>query len=442
MDFFEKQGIRPEKKTFLLACSGGVDSMVLLHLLYDLGFPFSVAHGNFALRGPASDADERLVREKCAQRQIPFYTERFQTREYARKEGLSIQMAARHLRYTFFKRLMHDHGFDYLLTGHHLNDSFETFLINTGRGSGIEGLLGVPEVNERVLRPMHTLLREEIEAFAKANGVTWREDASNQKTEYQRNKIRLEVLPALMETSKGYQTGFSQTLQYIKQAHDFAEGQAVKTLKEGLLQEEPGMQKLLLRPLTQIKGYPYLLHHWLKQYGRFDERAIHEAIAKPAGQYFDSEEHELLVEPGALFLRRKTHSWPEVCIRQQEKEVRFGPYDFVFERQDIKEGTLPASEELKRAECAFLDADKLVFPLKMRCWEQGDRFVPYGMQGSKLLSDFFNDQKVNRFQRGRIPLLMSGEDIVWICGYRINDNFKLTNRSNSVYFGRLIKPLT
>jgi tRNA(Ile)-lysidine synthase len=432
--FFEQHNIAPEAR-LLLACSGGLDSVVLFHQLHNLQRRFVVVHCNFSLRGEESDGDETFVRTLAAEHGTPCHVKRFDTRSYAAEQNLSIQMAARRLRYAYFEAVCAEEGYDYILTAHHLNDSFETFLINLGRGTGVRGLKGVPSSKGKVLRPMHQCTRSMLLAYAREAGLRWREDSSNLKTDYQRNKLRHGVLPTLLASKEAYSRGFQKSLQHLDEAARFAEAQAGILLKEWEVRKPDGSYALYTNHLLNTPGFGFVLHQWLAPFGQFDEQALHQALLQPKKQYFDSATHELIVEKGYIWLQPKRPSLAEIVIRAGDEHVLFGDVHFSFS----KTNTLPDKEALKKAEHGYLDYHKLRFPLRLRNWKEGDSFVPFGMKGSKNLSDFLSEQGLNALQKSRVPLLVSGNDIVWVCGYRINDNYKVTERSNSLYFGRFLK---
>lgn len=432
--FFEEQNISPEAK-LLLACSGGLDSVVLFQHLLDREGSFAVAHCNFSLRADESDDDEAFVRNLAETHHIDFYSKRFQTKEYADQSGVSIQMAARSLRYAYFEELRTTKGFDYILTAHHLNDSFETFLINLGRGTGIQGLTGIPSQKEYLLRPMHRCSRTALAAYAKKAGLAWREDSSNSKIEYQRNQLRHQVLPKLLESKEGYAKGFAKSMDLVQEASQFAEAQARVLLQDMEVRQSDGAVKLYTKALLKQPGFGYALHQWLRAFGEFDIHALQRALLSPAKQYFDSVSHELIVEEDYIWLQPKQSLPQAVQLTKEDEHVLFGEYQFSFGSQHDK----PDEQALKHPQHAYLDMSKLRFPLRLRTLQDGDSFVPFGMNGSKNISDFLSEQGLNVLQKSRVPLLLSGDDIVWVCGYRINDNFKVTDKSNSLYFGRFLK---
>ncbi len=430
--FFEKHRVNKNQK-FLLACSGGVDSMVLFHLLLMHNFKFEVAHCNFKLRGADADTDEAFVQSQCAANNRSVYCKSFDTEGFAEQNGISIQMAARQLRYAFFDALITEHGFDFLFTAHHLNDSFETFLINVGRGTGPKGLSGISAVTQKIARPLHRVKQEEISAYAKKNTIAWREDASNASVKYQRNAIRHKVLPQLLKSATGYISGFQNTLENVKAATIFAESKAKEFFEQHLETTASNWLMVSTEKFQQQIGLRYLLHFWLSPFNLVDVDAMEAAIKNPSAQYFESAHHALLVTAQNVILKEKGVVWPKVLIRETDANVMFGHFSFSF-----KQILNPDKAALIEPKKAFLDYEKLTFPLTLRTWKKGDLFTPFGMRGTKKISDFFTDLKLNRFEKEEVPLLISGDDIVWVAGYRINENYKITDPQKTAYFGRLL----
>jgi tRNA(Ile)-lysidine synthase len=432
--FFEQRGLNKKAK-LLLACSGGLDSMVLFHLLKEHAFHVDLAHCNFNLRGTESDKDEAFVKSIAQAYNVNVHIKQFDTKAYAQRKGISIQMSARDLRYAFFESLRKKYGYEYVLTAHHLNDSFETFLINLGRGSGARGLSGIPAQTENILRPLYEASRSEIKAYAKAHHIKWREDASNKEVKYQRNAIRHEVLPHLLAVSNNYEKGFKKSMQHLADMQRFATHEVQRQLERLITKRN----QALYCKRTALKKHPaftYILYEWLTAYAAFDLDAILEAIEQPNGQYFSAGDYELLIQHDQLILRKTRALISAKFIEQEQKSLSWNNGRLQFKKVS-KDDLTP--ELLNNPSNACLDYGKLSFPLTVRTWREGDRFTPFGMKGSKKLSDFFTDLQLNHFEKMAVPLLISGEDIAWVGGFRINDKLKLTNSTKTVYFVRLIK---
>ena len=401
-------------KKLLLAVSGGVDSMVLLGLFYKLRFDICVVHCNFQLRGKESDGDEMLVREICQDRYIPYFIETFDTLEFAKENKLSIQLAARKLRYDWFQEII-SLGFDYVLTAHHLDDNVETFLINFTRGTGLEGLTGIPAQNENVIRPLLPFSREEIENYAKEYNIQWREDSSNASDKYFRNKLRHNIVPTLKELNTGFLDSFQNTLNHLQQAESLVED-ASKLVYEKVVEEKENQLEIHLKPLLQFENYKAYLYQWLKAYEFSAWNDIYDLVEAQSGKQVFSETHVLLKDREKLILtERKSIDKSEVFIIESldskvniPLKLRFYKGVNIFETN---------------SNCIFVDENKLKFPLTIRKWQEGDYFYPAGMNGKKKLSKYFKDEKYSLLDKENQWLLCSEDQIVWVIGKRADDRF-------------------
>lgn len=419
----------PNYVPLLLACSGGIDSVVLAHVLHSIGRNFALVHCNFRLRGEESTRDVELVQNLAKKLGVAFYLRRFHTRAYAQQRGISIQMAARDLRYQYFEELMRSGGFHYVCTAHHLDDSLETLLLNFSRGTGLAGLTRIGH-RDTILRPLQEISKSNIKAYAQKHQLVWREDGSNAKTDYRRNAIRHFVLTSWRKAEKHLDSGARRSfnnLQSEKRALEYF-------LKEALQQnlQQDGKRQIL--PLKNLRSQPYfdaLLHYWLKDYGSFDYASILQ-LQEGAGQQFESREYRLLHHQGALILEPLTsgHIAP-VSIEKDTREI----LQPVFMRFEVIQEMRPSS--IFKEGIAQLDYDKLQFPLTLRPWQAGDAFIPMGMKGKKKLSDFFTDRKTDRWQKERTLVMCSGKDIVWVVGMRIAEPYKVTQTTKNIYFVHL-----
>ncbi|NHN24748.1 tRNA lysidine(34) synthetase TilS [Flavobacterium jejuense] len=412
-----------EDKRLLLAVSGGIDSMVLLNLCKKLSFEIAVAHCNFQLRGKESDADENFVIEKATELQIPFFIQKFDTEEFANENKLSIQLAARKLRYDWFNKVLENENYDFLLTAHHLDDQIETFLINLARGTGLDGLIGIPAQNNTIIRPMLTISREEIENYAKENKILWREDASNASDKYVRNKIRHRVVPILKELNPSFLNSFQDTLEHLEEANTLVEDaskwvfEKVVTTKEDIIQIDC---KLLLT-YTNYKSY---LYQWLKRYGFTAWNDIYELIQAQSGKQIFSNTHLLLKDRNFLILSPKIISAEEVFfIDKNTKSLKFPLNVALCQTDDILEPT---------NNVIFVDQEKLVFPLQLRKRKEGDYFYPSGMEGKKKLSKYFKDEKYSLLDKEKQWLLTSNDKIVWIIGKRADKQFLANTKTKNI----------
>ena len=401
-------------KKLLLAVSGGVDSIVLLDLFYKLRFDICVVHCNFQLRGKESDGDEMLVRETCQDSYIPYFIESFDTLEFAKENKLSIQLAARKLRYDWFQEII-SLGFDYVLTAHHLDDNVETFLINFTRGTGLEGLTGFPAQNGNIIRPLLPFSREEIENYALENKIQWREDSSNASDKYFRNKLRHNIVPTLKELNTGFLDSFQNTLHHLHQAESLV-NDASKLVFEKVVEEKKNQVEIHLNSLLQFKNYKAYLYQWLKNYGFSAWNDIYDLVEAQSGKQVFSETHVLLKDREKLILsERKSSNNSEVLIIESIEskvniplKLRFCKAVNIFETD---------------SNCIFVDENKLKFPLTIRKWQEGDYFYPSGMNGKKKLSKYFKDEKYSLLDKENQWLLCSEDQIIWVIGKRADNRY-------------------
>ena len=440
-----------EGDKLVLALSGGIDSMVLADLLLKAKVEFVAAHCNFHLRGEESDGDEKFVREFAEKHGIQCFVKYFETEKYAAENGISIEMAARDLRYAWFEELRQQLGYDKIVVAHHADDQAETFFINLLRGAGLRGLKGMQPQNGVVIRPLLWASREQIRQYAIENQITWREDHTNAESVYLRNKIRNQLLPAFDELHPEARQGLYKSLEHLA-----SENELYRTLlKEKLsclVEEQDGVSVIARRNDEAIQNNTLdchatlanrrfdevnaqseqLLFEWLRQYGFNTDQChfIFEAMETGIGNKYYSPTHQLVIGRDGLELSEiKSVIDEEVQIEIGEEEIP-SPVHLQFSKlEKTADFVLDKSSEI-----AQLDFDKIRFPLTLRHWRHGDRFHPLGMKGSKLLSDFFVDQKFTEWQKQHVWLLVSAEgDILWVVGQRIDDRYKVTAETKSVF---------
>ena len=424
-----------EGEKIVLALSGGIDSMVLADLLLKAKVEFVAAHCNFHLRGEGSDGDEKFVREYAEKHDIQCFVKHFDTEKYASENGISIEMAARDLRYAWFEELRQQLGYDKIAVAHHADDQAETFFINLLRGAGLNGLKGMLPQNGVIIRPLLWASREQIRQYAVENQILWREDHTNAESVYLRNKIRNQLLPAFDELQKDARQGLYKSLEHLASENELYR----ELLKEKLSQIVKRNDEVQSFPTSnfQLSTFNFqLLFEWLRQYNfNTDQcRFIFEAMETGVGNKYYSPTHQLVIGRNELQLSEiKQNTDVEIQIEVGEEEIAF-PIHLRFSKSEKAEGFVID----KSSDVAMLDFDKLRFPLTLRHWRHGDRFHPLGMKGSKLLSDFFVDQKFTEWQKRNVWLLVSADgDILWVVGHRIDDRFKLSNVTKSVFVCRL-----
>nr|WP_294937998.1 tRNA lysidine(34) synthetase TilS [uncultured Flavobacterium sp.] len=402
-------------KKLLLAVSGGIDSMVLVHLFHQLHFDISVAHCNFNLRGTESDGDEAFVKIICEKLNIKFYTNSFNTNKYASSYKLSIQVAARQIRYHWFNELLEKEGFDFLLTAHHLDDSIETFLINFTRGTGLEGLTGIPRQNDKIARPLLIFSRKEIENYAKENDIEWREDSSNASDKYLRNKLRHTVIPILKELNPGFLDSFQQTLENLQQAETLVDD-ASRIVYRKVVEDADNQKKINIDELKILPNYQAYLYQWLKPFGFTAWNDIYDLVDAQSGKQIFSGNFRLLKDRGVLILEAIQNTDPaEYLIEENQQEITF-PLNMTISF------VTKVTDTLNNA-VIFVDKDKLKFPLTVRKWQEGDYFYPSGMTGKKKLSKYFKDEKYSLIDKENVWLLCSDNQIVWVPGKRADRRF-------------------
>jgi len=436
--YINRYNLIAEGDKLILALSGGIDSMVLADLLLKSKVEFVTAHCNFHLRGEESDGDEKFVREFTERNGIQCFVKQFDTEQYAVAQGVSIEMAARDLRYAWFEELRQQLGFNKIVVAHHADDQAETFFINLLRGAGLNGLKGMKPQNGAIIRPLLGVSREQIHQYALENQIQWREDHTNAESVYLRNKIRNQLLLAFDELQPEARQGLYKSLEHLASENELYR-ELLKNKLSRIVEKDGDSFCVRLDCFAALamSQSEQLLFEWLRQYGfNTDQcRFIFETMEDGVGNKYFSPTHQLVIGRKELLLSKiKSETNEEIQIEIGEEEItspihlRFSKYektlDFVID---------------KSPNVALLDAGKIPFPLTLRHWQHGDRFHPLGMKGSKLLSDFFVDQKFTETQKEQVLLLVSADgDIVWVVGYRIEDRFKVTNSTKTVFVCRLV----
>jgi tRNA(Ile)-lysidine synthase len=412
--------------TILLAASGGKDSMVLLDLFRKAGCEISLAHVNFRLRGRESDGDEDFMRDFARSAGLPIYTRHFDTKKYAETRNLSVQMAARDLRYTWFEELAEKHNFQRIATAHHQDDILETFLINLIRGTGIAGLAGIPVKRGNIIRPLLYAKREDIDRYARKHNIPFREDSSNDELKYLRNKLRHQVLPNLRETLTSSEQGIYRSIEILGSQASLLK-ELVVELENRFIKKENSCFVLSKQELLRFGEPSALLREMLKKYGFHRETTdkVISALNDLPGKVFYSGSHKLYLERASLRICPIAES-PEkpekeyVYIQQEVPSIK-EPLPIRFEEGDPDSISIIHDKSI-----ALLDAERISYPLLLRKWKRGDVFRPFGMKGKKKLSDFFIDEKIELAEKENTWLLCSGKDIVWVVGHRIDDRYKIT----------------
>ena len=416
----------------IIAVSGGVDSIVLFHLCLKLKLNFFVAHCNFKLREKESDLDEKFVRDLAIKHNIKFYTKSFNTKKLSSNYNKSIQMAARELRYSWFEELSKELNVKHILTAHHLDDSLETFLINLSRGSGIDGLLGIPRVNDTVYRPLLIFKKDEILSYAKENKISWREDSSNRKQDYLRNQIRIEVLPKLKEINPNLLDNFSKSIDRLQQSKSIIKDKIDDFIKNVSFTRDEKIYFEInkIKKVTNIDAYLYEL---LKRYNFTQWDDIRGLLDSQSGKQIISKTHKLLKDREHLILVKNSEVENKTAlINKSSKEVAvsLGKIKLSIAKKISKEDS----------DVIYLDSAKLNFPLKVRNLLSGDYFYPFGMNGKKKVSKYLKDKKISIYDKDKVLILETSKNkIIWVVGMRLDDRFSVTDNTKEITKIKLIR---
>lgn len=427
-EYLHEAGIHLKGKKVLLAVSGGVDSMVLADIALKEGWDVSVAHCNFQLRDQDSEADEAFVRMFARTNGLAIYAKKFDAKSYATSHSCSLQVAARDLRYAWFDELCTQHSFSYLLTAHHAGDVAETVLFRLVRGSGISGTQGIPFVNGKIVRPLLPVSRDEILSYARNNNVVWREDESNASSVYARNKIRNEVMPVLESINHAagaHLAEFASRMEQYEQLIGFLLSDRIRAAVRVCAQGK--MIVVDNEPIAELPSQELVMFLLLRPYGFSYHQSKQLVHGDRTGAWFDSGRYRafrsrkelILLELDALNQPEEY----EVHPGQTELNMLFGK--MIFSPLETREKGSSFNAENPDNGVCWLDATRLEFPLKVRRWRHGDAFQPLGMKGTKLMSDFLTDEKIAAGRKETVYLLMSGDQIVWVAGCRISENFKI-----------------
>ncbi|HEY4650051.1 MAG TPA: tRNA lysidine(34) synthetase TilS [Pontibacter sp.] len=427
--FIQAHALCQPESRILAAVSGGIDSVVLCEVLHQLKYTFAIAHCNFGLRAEDAEADQLFVKKLAKKYDVPFFTENFNTRAFAEQEKLSIQMAARTLRYSWFEQVRQQENYDYIATAHHSNDLTETILLHLTKGTGIAGLHGIPAKNGHIIRPLLTVTKDDIFEYVTERRLIWREDSSNETTKYQRNKIRHEVIPVLKEINPSLEETMQHTAERVSHAEAIVAAY-IENLRAQSIKEAEHATYISLAPLQQATGLPVVLHELLRPFN-YSYSVVLELVAALegiSGKQFDSPTHTLVKDRDQLVITpRNLSSFGSITIAEGQTEAEAGNLHFSIKYVDAVNYKLNTKPHV-----AALDAGQLKFPLKLRGWQEGDWFVPLGMNGKKKISDFLIDRKVPANLKSQTLVLVSDQSIAWVVNQRLDNRFKVTDKTQQV----------
>lgn len=415
-----------KKKKYLLAVSGGVDSMVMASLFLGSACTFGVAHCNFGLRGAESDDDEHLVEDWCRRHDIPFFTTRFNTHAAAKEYKASIQETARLLRYRFFEEIRSKHGYDLLATAHQRDDNAETMLFHFLRGTGIKGLCGIPAQQGPLLRPMLDFSREEIQAYANQHAIPFRNDSSNAEEHYTRNKIRLGILPMLAEIFPNVNQVLHDNSLRINEAYQLYR-ESVEAYRTKLIEQRGRDWYIPLRKLRQVKPLHTLIYELTAPFGfgHEESRQLSVLMDRPTGTLMRSASHTIYKNREFFIIRSNEASAGDIILIDEGCDrVECSDFILTFESA-TPPGRIPSGNQFEE----IIDAGQLCYPLILRKWREGDYLYPLGMSKKKKVSRVLIDARIALPDKDRIWVLESDKKIVWIPGVKLDNRFKLNENT-------------
>tara|TARA_B110000014_G_scaffold257606_1_gene242436 strand:+ start:356 stop:1663 length:1308 start_codon:yes stop_codon:yes gene_type:complete len=429
LENIKKNNLFSKEDKLMVAISGGADSVALAILLNECNFPIIFAHCNFNLREDESDEDEGFVRKLAKKLDLECYVESFETEKFAKENKISIQMAARQIRYSWLEKIRMETNSKYIAVAHHKDDDIETYFINLIRGSGIRGFLGMKEKKNKIIRPLLNFERDEIESYLMLKNQEFRTDSSNTDTKYLRNNIRKHIIPLIKDINPSFSNTFSNELEYMNDVFKVFQNVINTEMKKVILSRTDDIildkNKLLLSDNKKI-----LLREFIFSFGFSQTEQILNSCNDISGKLFYSKSHKLLIDRDKIIISELKNA-EEICLEISENlpEINF-PINLRF----------AISEELdyhKSEGKVTFDFDRIKFPVQIRKWKEGDYFHPIGMNGKKKLSDFFIDEKLSRFEKEKCCIMCSDEKIMWIIGYRMDDRFKITNKTKKAYIAEL-----
>ena len=430
--------MQPNEK-ILLAISGGIDSVVMLDLFDRTGIKYAIAHCNFKLRLFESDDDEMFVRQLAHKYSVEVYIGLCIAADYSKEKGLSIQEAARELRYAWFNKVCSHNDYPLIAVAHNNDDRVETFFINLFRGAGIKGLKSIPVVRQNIIRPLMFATREQIVEYANDNKLEYREDSSNNSDYYLRNKIRHHLIPRIEEISPGFNKAAQQSIDNLRDADLILQSAIKEKLERLTISHTNSISKLSIKELKKLLPFKVWMYYLLSEFG-FNRQIINSICLSleaenTIGHKFLSTDHELLIDRDYILIRKITSdsSLKKYHISINQKEVT---EPITIKIINIKND--PGFKFNKSKNIAYFDLEKLKFPLTIRRWQKGDRITPFGMKGNKLISDILIDNKVDSFEKENTFVIISGEEIIWLVGHRSSNEFRVKQNTKDIYIMEIV----
>lgn len=428
LKYIENNNLFTGKDKLLLAVSGGADSVVMFHILHELKYKIGIAHCNFNLRGEDSNQDEIFVKELAEKYNIELYSKSFNTKEYAKENKYSVEEAARILRYDFFEEARKKKEYDYILTAHHSDDNIETFFINLIAGTGIRGITGIKNKNGKIIRPLSDISKGEIIEYCKKNNLDYRTDKSNFENNFTRNKIRNKIIPLIEEIKPSFNSIMKRNFEIFNDIEKIY-FEAVEQSKIKCFNKEGQYYYINISKLLKVTAPKTILFEILKDFG-FNSSQVEGVFCilnSESGKMFYSETHILLKDREFLILKENKKQKADLTIINKETQAINEPLKISFTEKEYSDMKINPDKNF-----AFIDAEKLSYPLMLKKISDGDFFYPLGMKGKKLLSDFLTDLKLNIFDKEETYLLLSGDEIMWVVGHRIDNRYKVTDKTRKV----------
>lgn len=434
LKYIEDNRLAKKNDRILTAVSGGIDSMVMADLFIRSGYNIGIIHCNFTLRGHESDMDEELVRYLATENNLPFFARKFSTSAYAEKNGISIQMAARELRYDWFEEMRIKNGYDYVAIAHNLNDSAETLLINLTRGTGIAGLVGIKPSFKKIIRPLLFATRNSIEEYCSLNNITYREDRSNSETKYSRNKIRHLVLPVLREINPAAEFAINETAERLSFIYE-AVNEYIDEIREKTASINGDKTFFYAGRLKQFIKNDGVLFELFRPYGINSStlKSLKKIIAGETGKQVFTRTHRLVKDREKILVSEISNPENKFYEVNTLEELRTIPFiRSVVRKKYTSDYKIPADNL-----AACIDLDMISFPIVIRKWKSGDFFYPLGMSRKKKISDYLTDRKLSRLDKDSTMVLECDGKIVWIIGERIDNRYRITPETKQVLLIRV-----